>query len=227
VGGVARRTWLATAILAATVAGCAGNVSPTPIPPTPRPALPAGDYSTVAFEPAISFSLPEGWVIAADSADYVALQPAASDIIGIYAFRSPQAASQEIECPIAAASGVGTSAADLVDWIGARPGLVVGEPAAVTVGGLDGIRIDVRILDGWLASCLFADGLPTVPLFVSPTDPRFRWVIAGSERLRIDLLDVPAGGTVVVDIDAFEGSLMDAFLPEASRIVASMSFGAP
>jgi hypothetical protein len=32
---------------------------------------------------------------------------------------------------------------------------------------------------------------------------------------------------VVVDIDAFDGSLMDALLPDAARIVASMSFGAP
>jgi hypothetical protein len=226
---LARRSWLAFVGLVASVlvAGCGGGASPAPTPATPRPALPAGAYSTSLFAPAIAFTFPDGWVIAADSGDYVALQPAASEVTGIYVFRSPLAASQDIECPLAAAAGVGASAADLVDWIRARPGLIVGDPSPVTIGGLAGLRIDVRILEGWLASCSFAEGLPTVPLFVSPTDPLFRWVIAGSERLRLDLLDVPAGGTVVVDIDAFDGSLMDAFLPDAARIVASMSFGAP
>jgi hypothetical protein len=226
---LARRSWLAFVGLVASVlvAGCGGGASPTPAPATLRPALPAGAYSTSVFAPAIAFTLPDGWVIAADSGDYVALQPAASEVTGIYVFRSPLAASQDVDCPIAAAAGVGATAGDLVEWIQARPGLVVGAPLPVTIGGLEGLRVDVRILDGWLASCPFADRLPTVPLFVSPTDPGFRWVIAGSERLRLDLLDVPAGGTVVVDIDAFDGSLMDAFLPDAARIVASMSFGAP
>jgi hypothetical protein len=226
---LARRSWLAFVglVASALVAGCGGGASPTPGPPTPRPALLAGSYGTSVFAPSIGFTLPDGWIIAADSADYVALQPATSVITGVFVFRSPLAASQEMDCPIAAASGVGATSADLVDWIRARPGLVVADPSPVTIGGLEGLRIDVRILEGWLASCPFADGLPTVPLFVSPTDPGFRWVIAGSERLRLDLLDVPAGGTVVVDIDAFDGSLMDAFLPDAARIVASMSFGAP
>ncbi|MCI0582496.1 MAG: hypothetical protein L0227_06310 [Chloroflexi bacterium] len=220
------RTWLGLAAVLAIAAGCGGGAptTSTPAPPTVRPALPAGDHALSLFAPAVSVTLPVGWVIAADSADYAALQPAASDITGIYFFRSPQAASQAIDCPIAPAAGVGTSAAELEAWIRERPGLVVGDASAVTIGGLEGLRFDVGILDGWLASCPFADGLPTVPLFVSPTDPGFRWVIAGSERLRLHLLDVPAGGTVVVDIDVFDGSLMDAFLTDASRIVASLSF---
>jgi len=228
---LANRTWLGAtivrAVLVAVVAGCAAGASPTPPPPTARAALPAGAYSTSVFAPSVGFTLPEGWVIAADSTDYVALQPAPSEVTGIYVFRSPAAASQDIDCPIAAAAGVGTAAVDLVDWIRARPGLVVTDPSAIAIGGLEGLRIDVRILEGWLASCPFANGLPTAPLFVSPTDPDFRWVIAGSERLRLHLLDVPSGGTVVVDIDAFDGSLMDSLLPVAAPIVTSMSFGAP
>ncbi|MEW5992740.1 MAG: hypothetical protein AB1736_15540 [Chloroflexota bacterium] len=212
-------------VAAVVVAACGASGTPTPAPPTVRPALPAGAYTTALFEPRIGFSLPDGWVIAADAADYVALQPAVSEVTGIYVFRSPVAASQDIECPLLPAAGAGTAAVDLVDWIRARPGLDVSDPQAVTIGGLEGLRVDIRIVDGWLASCPFAEGLPTVPLFVSPTDADFRWVVAGTERLRLDILDVPAGGTVVVDIDAFQGSLMDAFLPAAAPIVAGMSFG--
>ena len=97
----------------------------------------------------------------------------------------------------------------------------------MSLGGLGGLEVDVAIVEGWAVSCPFAGGLPTVPLFVSPTDPDFRWVIAGTERLRLDILDVPGSGTIVVDIDAFDGSLMDALLPAASPIVEGMRFGLP
>ncbi len=73
---------------------------------------------------------------------------------------------------------------------------------------------------------LLRHGLPTVPLFVDPAGG-LRWVVAGSERLRLSLLDVPGGGTVVVDIDAFDGSLMEGLLPVAAPIVGSFSFAVP
>ena len=67
------------------------------------------------------------------------------------------------------------------------------------VGGLRGVELDVAIAAGWAASCPFAEGIPTVPLIVGPNpDESFRWVVAGSERLRISILDVPGGGTVKV-----------------------------
>lgn len=122
------------------------------------------------------------------------MQPVTSDLVGIHVFRSPSAASQVLDCPIAPAPGVGTMAKDLVDWIRARPGLVVGDPVAVTVGGLAGLQVDVAIAEGWTASCPFAGGLPTVPLFVSAVDPGFRWVVVGSEHLRLGILDVPDKG---------------------------------
>jgi len=50
--------------------------------------------------------------------------------------------------------------------------------------------------------------------------------VAGTERLRLSVLDVPAGGAVVVDIDAFDGTLFDGFLPGAAPIVESLRFAA-
>jgi hypothetical protein len=52
-------------------------------------------------------------------------------------------------------------------------------------------------------------------------------VVAGSERLRLTVLDVPGSGTVVVDVDAFDGTLFDGFLPIADTIVDGMRFTAP
>ncbi len=214
---------------AAVLAACGSAVSPapTPAPTSARVAVPAGAYATTAFMPTITYTLPDGWLIAGDGPAYFVLQPVTSDVIGIHVFRSPLPASQDVDCPITAAPGIGTTAKDLVDWIRARPGLTAGDPVALTMGGLVGLQVDVAIVTGWVASCPFANGLPTVPLFVSPTDAGFRWVIAGSERLRLRVLDVPGKGTVVVDIDDFDGSLMDAFLPVATPIVESMRFALP
>jgi hypothetical protein len=224
---MARSRWLGLVVALTFGAGCTGSASPTPATTTPPAGLPPGEYTTAAFKPPVTYTLPEGWLIAGDSPDYFALQPVTSDLIGIHVFRSPLAASQALDCPIAAAPGVGAAAADLVDWIGGLPGLTVGDPVTVSRGGLVGFQLDVAIIEGWALSCPFANGLPTVPLFVSPTDPDFRWVVAGSERLRLDILDVPGNGTIVVDIDAFDGSLMDALLPAASPIVEGLRFGLP
>jgi hypothetical protein len=186
-------------------------------------ALPAGAYESQLFQPGVSFTLPNGWWISADSADYLSLQPVNTDQAGIFLFRDPKAASQAEECPIEPESGVGGLSTDLSAWIRGRPGLAVGTPRLVMVGGLRGTEIDLQIATGWTPSCPFANGLPTVPLFVGAD--QLRWVIAGSEQLRLSLLDVPGGGTVVVDIDAFDGSLMAGLLDQATPIVNSFVFG--
>ena len=40
--------------------------------------------------------------------------------------------------------GVGRSAGELVAWLESAPGLAVSEPTPVTVGGLDGVRLDLQ-----------------------------------------------------------------------------------
>ncbi len=220
-----RASWLGMVVLLAACGGSSGATATPPATPAPS-ALPAGTYTSQVFKPAVTFTLPAGWANPADQVDYFNLQPVASDVIGIHFFRDPQAASQDASCPTTPQPGVGTLSTDLVRWIRGLPGLAVSSPKIVTVGGLRGTEIDVRIADGWTASCPFAGGLPTVPLFVGSTGS-LRWVIAGTERLRLDLLDVPGGGTVVVDQDAFEGSQMDVLLAAAAPIISSLSFAVP
>lgn len=226
--GLARRSCFGLAVAVVLGAGCGGGAAPTPSTTTtstaPRAALVGGAHSSNAFSPTVSFMLPDGWLIAGDSPNYFALQPVTSELTGIYVFRSPRAASQEADCPTTPAPGIGTTAKDLVDWIRERPGLTTGVPVPITMGGLVGLQVDIAIVVGWKPSCPYAGGIPAVPLFVDASDPGFRWAIAGSERLRLSVLDIPGKGTVVVDIDDFDGSLMDNFLPAARPIVESMRF---
>ena len=222
---VRRVSLILAAVLLAGCAGAPAAATPTPAPSLP-PALAPGTYTSAAFLPAVTYTVPSGWRITQDSPDYFALQPVTSEIIGIHFFRDPLAASQDLACPTTAEPGVGTLSLELATWIRGLPGIVASSPRMVTVGGLRGVELDVAINTGWTASCPFANGVPTVPLFVGATGD-LRWVVAGNERLRLSLLDVPGGGTVVVDVDAFDGTLMDGLVAAATPIVQSLSFATP
>jgi hypothetical protein len=213
-------------LVAVLLAACSGAPAAATPAPTPPPALPPGTYTSAAFQPAVTYTVPNGWRVASDSSDYFALQPANSEITGIHIFRDPQAASQDPTCPTSPEPGVGTGSLELATWIRGLPGMVASSPRMVTVGGLRGVELDLALNTGWTASCPFANGVPTVPLFVG-TNGNMRWVVAGNERLRLSLLDVPGGGTVVVDIDAFDGTLFDELLAAATPIVQSLEFATP
>ncbi len=220
------RTFVAGLLVCATIlAGCgSAGVTPAPSDPPPAPAaLASGTYVSSAFRPALTFTVPAGWEKPADGPTYLQLRPAGSELVGIHLFRDPAAASQDLACPETAEPGVGGTSTELAAWIRARPGLVVGDPKLASVGGLRGVEIDLAIIEGWTASCPFANDSPTVPLFVG-ANGEYRWVVAGTERLRLYLLDIPGGGTLVVDIDAFDGALMDALLDAATPIVRSFRF---
>jgi hypothetical protein len=202
--------------------GC--SPAPGTAAPTSRPTgLPAGTYTSSQFQPQVTFTIPAGWAITDDTQLYFELRPAISDLVGIYLFRSPLPASRDRSCPDTPAEGIGTTSTALSAWIRDLEGLQVSAPRLVTVGGLPGVEMDIRIAAGWTFSCPFADGVPTVPLFMG-ADAGFRWVVAGTEQLRLDLLDAPDGATVVIDIDAFDGALFPDLLAAAAPIVQSMTF---
>jgi hypothetical protein len=226
-GGVVRgpvRSFVARVLVCtALVAACApAGAGPGASGPQPSGLAP-GTYTANAFEPAVTFTVPGGWEMPSDGPAYLQLRPVGSEVIGIHLFRGPVAASQDPSCPETAEPGVGSTSSELAAWIRGRPGLVVSAPKLASVGGLRGVELDLRITQGWIPSCPFANGSPTVPLFVG-ANGQYRWVVAGNERLRLYLLDVPSGGTLVVDIDAFDGTLMEALLAAATPIVQSFTF---
>ncbi len=206
----------------AVVAACGSPASASPAASSIPPLAP-GLHASKQFQPAVTFTVPAGWENPADEADYFELRPAGAEAVSLSLFRDPRAASQDATCPTVPEPSVGTLSSDLVTWIRARPGLVVSTPKLVTVGSLRGTELDLAIAPGWKSSCPFANGLPTVPLFVSGAST-YRWVIAGTERLRLDLLDLPGGGLVVVDVDAFDGTLIGDFVTAALPIVRSFAF---
>jgi hypothetical protein len=215
----------ASTALVVLVAACASGATTAPSQATAS-ALAPGTYTSRAFQPAVTYTVPAGWDAPDDSATYLRLRPAGSEVVGVHLFRDPSPASQDAACPDTAQPGVGGSSAQLATWLRSLPGLVVGNPQLASVGGLRGTLLDIGIAEGWTQSCPFANGSPTVPLFLG-SKGEYRWIAVGSERLRLYLLDIPGGGMVVVDIDAFDGALMDALIAEATPIVQGMKFVLP
>ncbi len=108
-------------------------------------------------------------------------------------------------------------------WIRGLPGLTVSNPGMASIGGLPATSIDVGIKDGWTQSCAFANGSPTVPLFFGGSEG-YRWIVYGTERMRLYIADLPGGGTLVVNVDTVDGPYIDQLVAKALPIVKGMTF---
>ncbi len=211
-------------LLVSLVAGCSAkpgnNASAGPTAP---PVLSAGQHASAVFQPAVTYTVPAGWTNPVDDLAYFQLMPTNDQANGIHLFHNWRALSQAADCPYSPEPGVGTSASELVTWIRSRKGLSVTPPTLVTVAGLPATMINLSVAPNWKQSCSFANGLPAVPLLIDETQ-RLHWVIAGSETLRLYLLDLPGNGTMIVNLDSFDGVGFPNLLTAGSPIVKSLVF---
>jgi hypothetical protein len=190
------------------------------------------EYRSTPNEPTIAFTVPSpGWTwyysgsfrIVSDSS------PTIHDLYvadGIYFLRDPAIAAQD--CEETEEPGVGRSVDDLVGWLETAPGLAVSEPAPVTVGGLDGMQLDLRIDPAWMRPCFFSEGRPAVPLVFSGAEfGGYNWTMLPGMRLRWFILD-SADGVIIVDLEDNPGGLSHReLLHTGTEIVDSMVFSSP
>lgn len=183
-------------------------------------------YRTKAFAPQLTFTMPfNGWENIADEGGIFQLLPisAPGDIIGF--FRNPAAATPEGKF----ASGVGSTPNDLATWLAGNDQLQVTPAKAVTVGGLKGLQMDVRLADDATATgpadCPTATCV-TVFLGEDPSSSptwEWDWALAGVERMRVYLL-TSKHGTIVVIVDSVDGTTFDATSQAADKILPTVKF---
>lgn len=147
---------------------------------------------------------------------------------GIYLLHDPSIASQD--CEEAPEPGVGRSVGDLVAWLQAAPGLAVSQPTEVTVGGLEGVRLDLELDPAWQRPCFFSEELPAVPLVVHKADAQgiggYHWTMLPRMSMRWFLLPWK-DGVIVVDIENSKGGMSaDDLISAATPIVESFEFSA-
>ena len=110
--------------------------------------------------------MPAGWFTGDQQLEYDFAVGSETAIDGIFLFRDPLAHSQAPDCPMAADETVGSSPKELTDWIEALPGLTATTPTAVTVGGLPGFTLDVRVASTWTHACPYRNREGSWPVIV-------------------------------------------------------------
>jgi hypothetical protein len=184
--------------------------------------LEEGTYTSQRFEPALTFTVPAGWNNPWDTRGAFELwTPGWSDGSddpddpGIYVLDHPGLSVRRDPRPDEGCvdATVGTSANELADWVANHPAIAA-EASFVEVGGLSGYQFDVSLADTWRESC--PDGPGAVWLFedLYLRDPNKHPEFA---TMRLILLGVPDGGSVLIAID---GTQVDAAMP----VVRSFEF---
>ena len=193
--------------------------------------LEAGMYTSQRFEPALTFTVPAGWNNVWDTRGAFDLwAPGWSDNGADqgtdcrsgpspcgYLFDQPGLSVRRDPRPEQGCSGyadatVGTSAIELATWVANHPAIMAGAPSPVEVGGLTGYQLDVSLADTWQKSCRERAPGAAVWLF----EDLYLNENPGFTTMRLILLDLPDGGSVLIAID---GTQVDAAMPIVDSFV--------
>lgn len=154
--------------------------------------LSAGHHTSQVFQPAISFDVPDGWSNHEDEArGYVLYAPGSRPPESEFGARNkiailPDVASTPKACGTPGPDA-GESAQDIALWMAEREHLSVTAPVPVSVGGLSGFVVDVRLAPDAPNECF---PVPGVILFhgLGPSEGVDEGIVAGTV-MRIYLLD--------------------------------------
>ena len=192
--------------------------------------LEPGQYRATYFDPTIEFEIASpGWTWSYVGnfvmlATNEAAEGYSSDVINF--FLDPAIASQD--CEDGVEPGVGRSVDDLVAWLRTAPGLTTSDQTPVTVGGLDGVRLDLELDPDWDRTCFYSEGKPVVPLVYSSAFPGgYNWAIGRRMSMRWYVLGA-GNRVIIVDIeDNPDGLSRDDLFRTGTEIVESMVFSSP
>jgi hypothetical protein len=191
--------------------------------------LAAGSYRTSEFEVPFSYTVPEGWgnyedlpgnfMLLPPSGDLPGVNNDTSEFIGLYDGVAPASAN----CDEVPEPGIGVTPEAMAAWYAGHPGLAASEAQPVTIGGLDGLVIDLNLADDHTGSCPYAHaGEPLVPLLIGAGPAGLHHVINASFTTRLYLLTSPTGETIAIEVvDHADGLTLE----ELSAVVDTIEFG--
>ena len=187
--------------------------------------LPSGRYATSEFEPALSFTVPEGdrWRLSwPETSDVFEISPAKS-LDGPYSSvtfaRVQEVFVSDNQDLITLSPTDRTTSApkDMVSWLSNHPLLETSKPVPVTVGGKEGVRLDASVSPGlkeYAPTCTD----PCVFLLKFSDDENGLALDAGYKH-RLMVLEAVGGETVVIDITGAPAEKFERFLPQAQKVL--------
>jgi hypothetical protein len=204
------------AIVALAACACGGEAKPLS---EESGSLPPGRYSTTEFQPALSFEVGEGWKLA---------DPEESQLVGIAwekLMRDGNPTLYFIHPPLSVydpknPDEIVAAPDDWIGWFRGHPYLNVDEPEQVSIGGVEGQRIEMAV--GLLPENYYSTDCAGryVPLW--PLSAGAWCAIEGTVDQIIVLEDVE-GETVIIDVGAPAGTYED-FLPQARKVLDTVEW---
>ena len=231
------------AIASASSSASTPRPSPTPLPlAVPRPTdlptdgtcesghtclglLPAGTYHSEVFKPGFEFTMSgPGWENLFQEGGVFALLSTDDPGDAIFFFRQPRALKSDGTQDLS----VDISVDALGPWLAANDAFTVSPATDASVGGLDGIQVDLAVAPGVEIRQSDCPVQVCVPMFRG-RDPSSKptwdwdWGFAGPERQRLYLLST-TDGVVAIFIDSLDGTTFDALTKAADAILATLKF---
>ena len=205
---------LAFCALAAVACGAPPEVAkPRPLPEDAR-ELDPGTYRTEEFEPAFSFGVGEGWTnLPLEKPDVLALFRGQRVLLGFFKARKVYKPDESY--------GVVEAPDDLVGWLRRHPYLRTSAPQTVTVGGIEGQRIDVVVGDLPEGHRVGACGPDCVDLFGLSDGTALG--VAKGEKVGWVVLEDVRGDTVVIGFLA-PADEFDEHAPEAQKVIDTVQW---
>lgn len=204
----------------------AATSAPTSVKPVPHMPLPPGTYTSEIFDTPLTYTVPAGWKMFEDEPGQFGLALLENDGPCLCVWRDVRAAAKS--CAEEPEPGVGSSAADIANWLATRDGLDTTQPEPVSVGGLNGYMIDVRLDPGWTATCPFSNGDPTVMTLVGTSiSAGVHWGTAKNSSQRYYLLDLGKNGddgNIAITVEVCCGAQWDERMKAVAPVIASFVF---
>ena len=204
----------------------AATSAPTSVKPFPHMPLPPGTYTSEVFKTPLTYTVPDGWKMFEDEPGQFGLALLENDGPCLCVWRDVRAAAKS--CAEEPEPGVGSSSADIVNWLATREGLDTTEPQPVSIGELDGYMIDVRMDPDWTNDCPFSNGEPIVMTLVgTDISAGVHWGTDKSSAQRYYLLDLGedgADGNIAITVEVCCGAQWDERMAAVTPVVESFVF---
>lgn len=200
------------------------TVTPSPVAPAATPGLPrlleAGTYTTAAFRPALTYTVPKGWSLTADEPERFGL---GIEALAMYFEVSYDPVATTSDAKVFA--GVGTEARALADFVATNADLeLISGPTEWEQGGLHGWWLDVHGRTDADVNVLGQRRPGETACVGAGQYECAGFSILPDQLARVGFLDVPGGRTIVIWITQLGG---EGVIGPATTIVESFEFAVP
>lgn len=170
--------------------------------------LDAGTYTTQVFRTPLTYTVSDGWANYEDlPGNFIVVPPSESldgidtgtaDYVGVY----DGIAVADAECIERQQSGLAVTPGAMAAWFVEHEGVVATEPAAVAVGGLEGVVVDLRIAESYTEGCPYEgyEGVPMVPMIIGAGPAEVHHVVGSDIVTRLYLLAGQQGRVLAIEV---------------------------